>query len=117
MSQPSTPSSTGGGSFRVDLERAPDAIRELNAALAELVSLRTEAFKLSHVDPGSRDSVSIDAARALSDAAAGGPDSLATALEAGIDKVSSLISSLEADLRSYRETEIRSGASLDRRQT
>ncbi|MDD7968489.1 hypothetical protein [Actinomycetospora lemnae] len=97
------PPEVGGGAFTVDLARAPEAIRELEQAKVELLSIRDEAFALGKVDPPAADQVSVDAARMLGIAASGGPGSLVAALEAGADQIQDLIDSLRDGFRSYEE--------------
>ena len=109
------PSSAGGGSFRVDLERAPDAIRELDAALAELREIKKAAVSLGTINPGSRDSVSIDAARVLGLAAVGGAGSLVDALDAGIAQVDHLVTALRADLGDYGAADSNASENFDAR--
>lgn len=93
------------GGFRVDLERAPEAIRELEFAVAELREIQNDAKLLAKPDPGSRDSVSVEAAQRIGLAAGGGPTSLVEALEIGIRQVDALIMSLKSDLAAYRSAE------------
>ena len=103
MTAAGAPSS--GGSFSVDLARAPGVIRDLEAARDELIAIKEEAIKLAKVDAGSRDSVSIDAARALSAKAAFGPGSLAHAVDDGLRRIESLIDAMNADVNSNRAVE------------
>ncbi|WP_245561489.1 hypothetical protein [Actinomycetospora chiangmaiensis] len=91
-----------GGSFTVDLDRAPDAVRELETARDELRFLMLEAKRLGRVDPGTTDQVSLDAAAVFGAVADGGTGSLVRALEAGAQRLDLLIDSIEAELRSYR---------------
>lgn len=101
-----------GGSFRLDLDHAPEAIKELEAAREELVSIKEQALALGKVDPGSADSVSIDAAAMLSAVAVSGPTSLTAALDAGIHQIDELIISMSADLRDYQQNEAGSAATF-----
>jgi hypothetical protein len=94
-----------GGSFTVDLERAPQALRELTAARDELTELLADAERLGKVDPGSQDEVSRDAATLLGAVAVGGDGSLLLALKAGIDRLNALINGISSDLSNYHETE------------
>lgn len=85
----------------MDLERAPDAVRELKQAENELRSIRTQAMSLATVRPPASDQVSIDAARALCSVAVGGPRSFVDALDEGMRQLAVMISNLEADLADY----------------
>jgi hypothetical protein len=91
-----------GGSFTVDLERAPQTLRDLTAARDELIDLKQVAQRLSRVDPGSSDQVSRDAALLLGAVADGGEGSLMLALDAGVQRLESLIKAVEQELRAYR---------------
>jgi hypothetical protein len=102
-----------GGSFTVDLERAPQALRELTAARDELTVLTKEARALGRVDPGSADEVSRDAATLLGAVADGGQGSLVLALEAGVARLTRLIDAINFELRSYRSAEAVSRDKLD----
>ena len=44
----------GGGSFSIDLERAPQVLRDLEDAIDALTDLRRDAVQLGKVDPGRR---------------------------------------------------------------
>jgi ABC-type transporter Mla subunit MlaD len=94
-----------GGSFTVDLERAPQTLRDLTAARDELRDLVTEAQRLGKVDPSSADDVSRDAATLLGAVADGGDGSLVNALNAGVQRLDSLINAIKSELRSYSRTE------------
>ncbi len=102
-----------GGSFTVDLERAPQTLRDLTAARDELLSLTQDARALGHVDPGSSDQVSRDAATLLGVVAVGGQGSLVEALEAGISRLSQLIDAVNSELQAYRASESNNSASFD----
>lgn len=91
----------GGGSFRVDRERAPEAIRDLEEALAKLKSLRWDAVSLGRVTPPAQDEVSRDAAQSLSVTATGGVGSLVQALDAGLQRLQTLINQMRSDLNNY----------------
>jgi hypothetical protein len=90
-----------GGSFTVDLERAPETLRDLTAARDELISLTQDARALGDVDPGSSDDVSRDAATMLGVVAVGGQGSLLEALEAGVSRLTQLIDAVASELRAY----------------
>ena len=93
------PPEVGGGSFTVDLDRAPEAIRELEAALQELQAIREDAQALGRISPPTRDLVSADAAQVLGAAAVGGPGSLVEALTLGMDHVQTMILNLRTALQ------------------
>jgi hypothetical protein len=94
-----------GGSFTVDLERAPQTINDLTAARDELVALMQDARKLGRVNPGSADEVSRDAATLLGAVADSGDGSLLRALEAGAFRLTQLIDAITNELRAYGESE------------
>ena len=102
-----------GGAFTVDLERAPQTLRDLTAARDELFDLMREARDLGRVDPGVGDEVSRDAATLLGAVADGGDGSLLLALEAGATRLNQLIDAIEAELRSYRSSENSTRDSFD----
>lgn len=95
----------GGDHFRVDLERAPQAIHELEDASRELREIRQDALRMGKVTPPTIDAVSLDAAAVLGAAANGNAGSLVAALDAGIDQVDSLVRRLKEDLRKYGATD------------
>jgi hypothetical protein len=102
-----------GGSFTVDLERAPQTLRELTTARDELFDLMRQARALGRVNPGANDDVSRDAATLLGAVADGGSGSLLLALEAGATRLTQLIEAIEGELRSYRSSENATRSSLD----
>lgn len=97
-----------GGSFTVDLERAPQTLRDLTAARDELRDLVKEAQRLGKVDPSSADEVSRDAATLLGAVADGGEGSLVNALNAGVRRLELLIDAIQTELRSYSSAEAQS---------
>ena len=99
------PPAVGGGSFSVDMERAPEAIRGLEEALALLKKVRQNAVALGTVVPPGKDQVSSDAAKLLGAAAVGGQGSLVVALDAGASRLQALIDGLRDDLQAYDRTE------------
>jgi hypothetical protein len=109
------PAPAGGGAFSVDLDRAPEVLRDLHAAVTELRTLRRDALQLGKVDPGSRDQVSLDAAHAIEAVAVGGRGSFVEAVTAGIERLEALIGALEAELRSYHGSDVDIERSLDAR--
>jgi hypothetical protein len=94
-----------GGSFTVDLERAPQTLHDLTAARDELVGLVSDAQRLGKVDPGTDDDVSRDAATLLGAVADGGNGSLVRALQAGVERLTSLIDSIKAELHAYGDAD------------
>lgn len=95
----------GAASFSVDLARAPQAIADLKDARNQLHAMLEEASRLSLVVPPAHDPVSRDAATVLGRVAHGGPGSLFDALNAGVEQLSGMITSMEQELASYRGTE------------
>ena len=91
----------GGGSFAVDIARAPKAIRELEQARDELQEIKRDATYLGQVNPPARDQVSLDAAQALGQVGVGGPTSFVEALTAGIEEISRMIEALRSGLATY----------------
>jgi hypothetical protein len=106
------PPGVGGGDFAVDLANAPQAIRNLREAEAELRSIKDEAVSLGRVPPPSNDQVSLDAAHVLGVAAVGGNGSFIQALDLGLQQIGAMIESLEAALRQYRGADDRTRADL-----
>jgi hypothetical protein len=102
-----------GGSFTVDLERAPQTLRDLTAARDELVVLMKDARALGRIDPGSVDEVSRDAATQLGVVADGGHGSLLEALEAGAARLTQFIEAIEHEIRAYRSAEDASSGSFE----
>lgn len=103
MSQPAA--SGSAGAFSVDLERAPDAIRELERAKVELEGIRDDAMALGQIRPPAADQVSMDAAQVFSSVAVGGPVSFVTAVEAGIRQLDYLMERMHEELKGYRHAE------------
>ncbi|MFC5063484.1 hypothetical protein [Actinomycetospora atypica] len=95
-----------GGSFSVDLERAPQTIRELESARDQLAELMVVAVRLGKVDPGTSDEVSRDAASVLGAVATGGQGSLLWALRSGVDRLNLLIDAVRAEIATYRNAEV-----------
>ena len=107
------PVPVGGGSFEVDITRAPDAIRELEQAKAELESIKRDAFYLGQVSPPTQDLVTRDAVRVLGDRATVGPSSFVGSLTQGIEEITRMIEALRAGFAAYErsDNEARSGLS------
>lgn len=97
--------------FSVDLDAAPQVLRELYAARDELRRVRADAIRLGQIDPGTRDQVSLDAAAVFGAVATGGQGSLLQALDGGMNRLGQLISALESEYASYRGSE---AANLER---
>lgn len=102
-----------GGSFTVDLERAPQTLRDLTAARDELRELIEEARRLGKVDPGTSDPVSQDAASALGAVADGGTGSLVLALQSGVHRLDVFIAAISAELNGYGSAEHENREGLD----
>jgi hypothetical protein len=109
------PAPAAAGAFSIDLERAPEVLRDLQDARNELQDLRRDASRLGKVDPGSRDQVSLDAAQALEAVATGGRGSLVEAINAGLHQLDGLIAAIEAELAAYRRTDQAQAARFDDR--
>jgi hypothetical protein len=107
------PAPTLGGAFTIDLDRAPQVLRDLQSARQELEDLKAEARFLGKVDPSSNDEVSRDAATVLGAVAAGGPGSLLEALDAGVTRLDALIGAIRAELQAYQAADRTSVASID----
>ena len=105
MSAPGGSDGVGGGLFEVNIAEAPRAIRELEQARNELASIRDDALRLADVRPPATDDVSVDAARALSQRANGGPQSFMHALDEGIQEIARMVDALRAGLARYQENE------------
>ena len=100
------PAPTGaGGSFSIDLERAPQVLRDLRDAITQLNDLRRDAFQLGKVDPGTNDLVSRDAAAVLGAVAVGGAGSFVDAVTAGIERLEGIVSAIEQEIRSYEASD------------
>lgn len=107
------PAPTGGGAFSVDLDRAPEVLRDLENARQELEDLKAEARFLGKIDPMSDDEVSRDAATVLGAVAVGGPGSLVEALDAGVARLDGLIGAIRSELDAYRAADRTTVARLD----
>ncbi len=84
------PAPAAGGAFSIDLDRAPEVLRDLQDARDELEDFAVRP-RLGKVDPGSRDQVSLDAAQALEAVATGGHGSLVEAVNAGLHQLVSRV--------------------------
>lgn len=105
MSAPGGSDGIGGGMFEVNIAEAPDAIRQLERARDELLSIREDAIVLAEVRPSAVDDVSLDAAKSLSLRASGGPRSLMQALDEGIQETSRLIEALRTGFGQYQQND------------
>ncbi|MFC5137051.1 hypothetical protein ACFPK1_02315 [Actinomycetospora rhizophila] len=107
------PVPVGGGSFEVDISRAPEAIRELEQAKVELEGIKRDAFYLGQMAPPTNDLVTRDAARVLGDKAAFGPTSFISAVTQGIEEITRMIEALQLSFAEYERSddEARSGLS------
>jgi hypothetical protein len=101
----SQPQPVGGGSFAVDITRAPEAIRQLEQARDELEDIQRDAFALGQITPPTADQVSLDAAQVLAQKGVGGPGSLVDALNAGILEIQRTIDALRAGLDVYQRSD------------
>ena len=99
------PAPAVGGAFSVDLDRAPEVLRDLQNARRELEDIKIEARSLGKVDPSSNDQVSLDAATVLGAVAVGGPGSLFEALDAGLRRLDELIDAIRTELDAYRRSD------------
>jgi hypothetical protein len=107
------PAPAASGAFSVDLERAPEVLRNLQDARQELEDLKAETRFLGKVDPSSNDQVSRDAATVLGAVAVGGPGSLLEALDAGVSRLDALIGAIRSELDAYRANERTDVARID----
>ena len=106
------PPEVGGGEFTVNLDQAPRAIRELEAARDELNSIRRDAIDLGRITPPTNDLVTRDAAAFLGLTATGGPGSLVSALDAGIAQVEAMISNVRLAMDAYRSADEQASSGL-----
>lgn len=95
----------GGGMFRIDPERAPQAIADLRHA-ADLLQdeIRTAEDLANYQAPG-LDAVSRDAVRIISEAAIGEQGSLRAALVGALAEFNRQADKLEADLKAYLQVD------------
>lgn len=107
------PAPAAGGAFSVDLDRAPQVLRDLQNARNELEDLKSEARFLGKVDPSSNDDVSRDAATVLGAVAVGGPGSLIEALDAGVNRLDALIRAIRSEFEAYQAAEGTTVAQID----
>lgn len=91
----------GGGGYRVDVERAPQAIADLRRAAKRLRLEAEKAMALGRITPPGLDVVSANAVRIFAEAAVGEQGSLRQALLGAADRFDSDASKLESDLKNY----------------
>ena len=99
------PSTTGGGGFSVDLDRAPQAIADLRAAAKALRTEADNARSLARISPPGLDAVSADAVRIMADAAVGEEGSVRLALLGAADRFEDDADKLEVSLRAHRQAD------------
>lgn len=92
---------TGGGGFSVDPERAPQAIADLRAAAAALMVEARKAENLMYMRPPGLDRVSKNAVGVFVDAAVGEYGSVRQALFEAAHRFASDADKLEANLKAY----------------
>lgn len=92
---------TGGGGFSVDVERAPQAVADLRRA-AEALKVEAEmAEDLAYMSSPGLDKVSANAVKVFVDAAVGEHGSLRRALECAARRLNDDANKLEANLKSH----------------
>lgn len=99
------PEPVGGGSFDVDITRAPQAIRQLEQARDELESIKRDAVYLGQIEPPAHDRVSLDAAQVLGEKATLGPGSFIGSLTQGIEEITRMIDGLRSGLAAYEQSD------------
>lgn len=97
--QPTT--TTGGGGYSVDVERAPQAIADLRRAADALEAEAARAWDLANVMPPGLDVVSANAVRVFAEAAVGEQGSLRLALEGAVRRLRDDANKLEASLKTH----------------
>lgn len=103
LPQPTT--TTGGGSYSVDVERAPQAIADLRRAAKALEAEAVRAWDLARITPPGLDVVSANAVRAFAEAAVGEQGSLRLALLGGARRLREDADKLEASLKTYLQVD------------
>lgn len=107
-SQPGPPQPTttaSGGSYSVDVERAPQAIADLRHAAQALKDEARNAWNLANITPPGLDVVSANAVRCFVDAAVGEQGSLWLALLGAAARFESDAEKLEASLKTYLQVD------------
>ncbi|MGH3940354.1 MAG: hypothetical protein ACRDTG_17310 [Pseudonocardiaceae bacterium] len=92
---------TGGGGFSVDVERAPQAIADLRKAADALRDEAEKSRNLAYMKPPGLDRVSHNAVQVFVDAAVGPDGSLRMALECAARRLDDDANKLEASLKSH----------------
>jgi len=103
---PTVPSGGSGGQFFLDLDRAPQVIADLEAALLRVEEMHRaagQAIRLA-LAPG-EDVVSVNAADQVAKMTSGQEGSLTAALGAYRDRLRETIDGLRQQLRTYHQTE------------
>lgn len=103
---PTAPSGGSGGQFFLDLDRAPQVIADLEAALDRVEGLYRAARRAGRIGfaPGD-DVVSINAANQVAKMTSGPEGSLTAALFAYQGRLRETIDGLHQQLRTYHQTE------------
>lgn len=109
------PPEVGGGEFTIDLARAPEAIRELEAAARELGEIRREAERLGKIAPPTSDLVTRDAAAMIGATAIGGSSSFVAALDSGLLQIQGMITALRTAMTEYSRVDAENEAALRQR--
>jgi hypothetical protein len=101
-----SPAGSGGGRFFIDLDRAPQVIADLEAALRRVEEMHQAAGRTGRVAlaPG-EDVVSINAANQVAKMTSGPEGSLTAALFAYQGRLRETVDGLRAQLRTYHQTE------------
>lgn len=95
-----------GGYFSIDLERAPQAIADLNAAAQYLRDRAQTAVLLTNIPPPGIDGISLHAVDEIGRWGAGDDvNNLAATLRAGAQQLSSFAARLEHDVSVYLNTD------------
>lgn len=99
------PTTTGGGGYSVDVERAPQAIVDLRRAAQALREEAEKAWELARITPPGLDVVSANAVRVFVEAAVGERGSLQLALLGAAARFESDADKLEANLKTYLQVD------------
>lgn len=103
LPQPTT--TTGGGGYSVDVERAPQAIADLRRAADALDAEAEKAWELALITPPGLDVVSANAVRCFAEAAVGEQGSLRLALRGGARRLRADADKLETSLKTYLQVD------------
>jgi hypothetical protein len=99
------PTTTTGGGYSVDVERAPQAIADLRRAAQALRQEAEKAWELARITPPGLDVVSANAVRVFAEAAVGEQGSLRLALLGAATRFESDADKLEASLKTYLQVD------------